>query len=218
MSDATISGPRRASAHQGPSVPLLVAAVLAAWFALVVVLGARGTFEGAPGKPPLPMLLGVVLPLLAFAAAWRAPAFRACALTADLRLLVAVQGWRVVGFGFVALWAFGILPGMFAWPAGVGDMIVGFTTPWVLGALLRRPGFAASPAFRAWNLFGILDLVVAVGLGGLDAALATGAVGEVSTRPMATLPLLLIPAYLVPLILIVEITTLLQLRHAARAR
>ncbi len=193
-------------------VPLLIAIALAAWLGLVVVLGERGMFDGVPGQPPLPMLAGVVAPLLVFLAAWRIPAFRRYALAADPRFIVAVQGWRVVGFGFLLLWAYGILPGMFAWPAGLGDMAVGITAPWVLAALLRRPEFARSRSFLLWNLFGIADLVSALSLGGLSAFLASGVAGEVSTRPMASLPLLLIPAYLVPLILMLEITVLRQAR------
>ena len=216
MPHAWMSESARAGSSKHRPTALLPGGVLAGWLALVVVLGERGSFQGAPGAPPLPMLLGAALPLLAYAGAWRVPAFRAYALAADLRIIVAVQGWRVVGFGFLALWAFGILPGMFAWPAGLGDMVVGLTAPWILAALLRRPGFAASRVFMVWNLFGILDLLTALALGGISAFLATGAAGTVSTRPMADLPLLLIPAYLVPLILMLEITVLLQLRAATR--
>ncbi len=211
MSNATLSQPGRTRVPGASPMPLLVGAVLAVWLAVVVALGVRGLFTTAPGTPPLPILLGVVAPLLVFLAAWRtSAAFRAYVLAADLRFIVAVQGWRAAGFAFLALWAHGILPGMFAWPAGLGDMAIGFTAPWVLAALLRRPGFAASRAFAAWNLFGMLDLIVAVSLGGLSAFLATGAAGEITTRPMALMPLILVPAYLVPLFLMLEITALLQ--------
>ena len=217
MSNATLSQPGRAHAPGASPMPLLVGAVLAVWLAVVVALGAHGMFTTAPGAPPLPILFGVVAPLLVFLAAWRAwAAFRAYVLAADLRFIVAVQGWRAGGLTFLALWAHGILPGMFAWPAGLGDIVVGITAPWVLAALLRRPDFAASRTFAAWNLFGVLDLIVAVSLGGLSAFLASGTAGEITTRPMALMPLVLIPAYLVPIFLMLEITALLQARQAAR--
>jgi hypothetical protein len=89
------------------------------------------------------------------------------------------------------------------------------TAPWVAIALLRRPGFAISRVFVVWNLLGILDLVVAVSVGGLSSAFASGAPGEVTTGPMAQLPLVLIPAYLVPLFVILHLAALFQARRQA---
>jgi hypothetical protein len=89
------------------------------------------------------------------------------------------------------------------------------TAPWVARALVRRPGFAISRVFVVWNLLGILHLVVAVSVGGLSSAFASGAAGEVTTGPMAQLPLVLIPAYLVPLFLILHLAALFQARRQA---
>ena len=115
------------------------------------------------GKPPLPILLGVTVPLLAFFVAYFGwAAFRAFVLAADLRLGAAIQAWRVGGLGFIALYVYGILPGEFALPAGLGDIAIGVTAPWIVIALIRRPGFASSPLFVTWNVLGILDLIVAV--------------------------------------------------------
>ena len=87
------------------------------------------------------------------------------------------------------------------------------TAPWIAFALVRRPGFGTSPVFIGWNLFGILDLVVAVSTGGLHSALAS--TGEVTTAPMAELPLVLIPAYLVPLFVMLHLAALFQARRQA---
>ena len=122
------------------------------------------------------------------------------------------------GLGFLSLYAYGVLPAVFALPAGLGDMAIGFTAPWIILALVRRPAFAASAAFIRWNVLGILDLVVAVTIGTVSAMLASGAPGEISTAPMATLPLLLIPAFLVPLFLMLHITALMQSRQIGRSR
>jgi len=108
-----------------------------------------------------------------------------------------------------------VLPGLFAWPAGLGDIAIGITAPWVAFTLARRPNFAASRLFIVWNLLGILDLVVAVSIGALSSALATGVAGEVTTAPMAQLPLLLIPAYFVPLFVMLHLAALFQARRLA---
>jgi hypothetical protein len=131
--------------------------------------------------------------------------------------VTAIQGWRWAGFSFIGLYAYGVLPGLFAWPAGLGDMAVGLTAPWIVLALVRRPGYSASPRFVIWNLLGILDLVVAVSVAGLVQVRASGAIGEVTVAPMAELPLVLVPAYLVPLFVMLHLSALLQAQRVARA-
>ena len=192
----------------------VVAVVLALWLALVVLLGAARAFVRLPGEIPFPIALGVTAPLLVFLAAFGvSAAFRTFVRTVDLPLLAGIQAWRFAGLGFLALSAHGVLPGLFAWSAGLGDMAIGLTAPWVARVLVRRPSSAASQLFVAWNLLGILDLVVAVSLGALSASLATGAVREVTTGPMAQLPLVLIPGYLVPLFIMLHLVALLQARQ-----
>ncbi|SDC68384.1 hypothetical protein SAMN05444679_104303 [Variovorax sp. CF079] len=195
---------------------LVAAVVLAVWFTLVILLGASGAFVTPPGTPPLPILIGVTAPIIVFLAAfWMSRLFRELVLTADLRLMMAIQAWRFAGLGFLALYAHGVLPGSFAWPAGLGDIAIGVTAPWLLVALIHRPSFAASKTFVVWNALGVLDLVVALGTGALSSALAVGVAGEITTGPMALLPLVLIPAYFVPIFIMLHMAALFQARHLA---
>jgi hypothetical protein len=147
---------------------------------------------------------------------WTIRPLRQFILSADLRLVVGIQAWRWAGFGFLTLYTYRVLPGIFAWPAGLGDMAIGVTAPLVLATLLRRPNFAASKTFVAWNLSGILDLTVAVTIGALIPLLAPNFYGPISTSPMAQLPLVLIPTYLVPTFLILHLTALFQARRLSR--
>jgi hypothetical protein len=120
-----------------------------AWFVLIFILGAQGAFVAQQGAPPLALLIGLSAPLILFLLGyWTIRPLREFVLSADLRLIVGIQAWRWAGFGFLALYAHGVLPGIFAWPAGLGDMAVGVTAPLVLSGLLRRPGFAAGPCRR----------------------------------------------------------------------
>jgi hypothetical protein len=198
--------------HSG--VRLFVTIVLAIWLALVFLFAANGAFVRPPEVPPFPILLSATIPLVVFIAAYLGSgAFRAFVLAADLRLLTAIQAWRAGGLGFLALYAHGILPGLFAWPAGLGDIAIGVTAPWVALALIRRPTFVASRQFVVWNLLGILDLVVAVSAGALSSGFIAGLVGKITTAPMAQLPLVLIPAYFVPLFIMLHLTALFQTRR-----
>ena len=201
------------------AIRLSVILVLTAWFLLVVSLGAVGAFVGRPGTPPVGIAIGVGAPLLLFFAWLRlSQSFRDFVLSLDLRFIAGIQAWRWAGLGFLSLYAHNVLPAVFALPAGLGDMAIGFTAPWMILALVRQPGFAASPTFIRWNVLGILDLVVALLIGTQSATLASGAPGEISTAPMATLPLLLIPVYLVPLFLMLHTTALMQSRRMIRER
>lgn len=171
----------------------------------------QGGIRRAAWDSPVPILLAATVPLLAFLAAyWASHVFHQWVLAIDLPLAAAIQAWRAGGLGFLALYAHGVLPGAFAWPAGLGDIAIGVTTPWVALALFRRPGFAAGRGFAIWNLLGILDLVVAVTAGAMSSLLASGAPGEVTTAPMAQLPLVLIPAFLVPLFVMLHLAGLFQ--------
>ena len=213
--------PRPAESHRdrGSGTRSSVILALAVWLVLVVSLGAFGAFVGPPGKPPVAIAIGIGAPLLLFFGLLRlSRSFRDFVLSLDLHLIAGIQAWRWAGLGFIFLYAQHVLPAMFALTAGLGDMAVGFAAPWMIRALVRRPGFAASPAFIRWNVLGILDLVVAVSLGTLGAILSTGAPGEISTAPMATLPLLVIPAFLVPLFLMLHTAALMQSRQMIRGR
>jgi hypothetical protein len=206
-----------------PSVPALsatgglVAAFFAAWLAVVLYLGVRGAFVASPGAPPLALLIGLVAPLSLFLIGYSTiPQLREFVLSADLRLIVGIQAWRWAGFGFLTLYSYRILPGIFAWPAGLGDMAIGVTAPLVLSSLLRQPGYAASRKFVAWNLAGILDLTVAVSIGALVPLIAPNLYGSVSSAPMSQLPLVLIPTYLVPMFLMMHLTALFQARRLGK--
>ncbi len=213
--------PRPAKSRPGGpgSFRLAIPMVLTVWLLLVVSLGAGGAFVGPPGTPPVPIAIGVGAPLtLFFVSLGLSKSFREFVLALDLRLIVAIQGWRWAGLGFLSLYAHKVLPAVFALPAGLGDMAIGVTAPWIVLALVRQPDFAARGAFIRWNILGILDLVIAVGIGTVSAVLATGAPGEISAAPMATLPLLLIPAFLVPIFLMLHTAALMQSRQLIRSR
>jgi hypothetical protein len=192
-----------------------IAGVLLIWFGLVCALAAGGKFVREPGSWPLPILIGVVAPLLiALAAFLVSPAFRRIVATADLRLLTSMQAWRFAGIALLALGVQGLLPAAFAWSAGLGDIAIGLTAPWIVLALIRRPEFASGRGFLAWNLAGIADLVGAVSLGALSTAYATGAAGEITMTPMAQLPMVLLPAFFVPLFIVLHVIALTRARWA----
>jgi hypothetical protein len=199
------------------NVRSLVFVALALWLGLVSFLASQGGFVGKAGSPPLPLFLGFAIPLAVFLAAYSGwSGFRAFILGADLRLVAAMQAWRWAGLGFLSLYAHGILPWLFAFPAGLGDMAIGVSAPWIVLGLIRRPSFAASGRYVMWNILGITDFVVALSMGTLCSGAfpeITGLIGNLTTSPMTQLPLVLIPAFMVPFFTMLHLTALFQARQ-----
>lgn len=193
---------------------LAVAVVLALWFAAALGLGLIGIFESGPSRPPLPLLAAVVGPPAVFAIAYRtSPGVRAFALGIDLRVLTAIQAWRVAGIIFLALYAFGMLPGLFAWPAGAGDVAIGVAAVVVLRAQLRQSPNVGRYVF--WlNVAGLIDFAGAIATGVLTSNSALGLFYDgLSRASLGVLPLSLIPTFTVPFWIICHMISFLQLRR-----
>lgn len=189
---------------------LLVGALI--WFAAVWWLAARGVFVSGPGRPPATVAIGFAVPILLFLAAVRlSPAWRARVVSVPPIFLIAVNGWRFVGLGFVMAWAEGLLPGGFAWPAGLGDIAMAATAPFVAARVAADDRFRFGGAFLAWNLFGIADFLDAVLLGTLYSWPGSGS--PLTTALMQRLPFALIPCFFVPLVAMGHIVLLEQRRR-----
>jgi hypothetical protein len=198
--------------------PRIVASLLAAWFATSLLASSFHLFLVPPGRPPLPILISVLLPLALFTVWYlSSPAFRGYLLSLSPRLLTLLHAWRIGGFVFLVLATYNILPRLFALPAGWGDIAIGVTAPFV-AYWLATPSHRRT--FIAWHLLGVADLVTAISLGALAPFLDPRelAPNAATTSPMATLPLSLIPTFAVPLLLILHIISIAQARHWAPER
>ncbi len=186
----------------------VTAVLIAAWFVAVLTASAFHVFATPPGQPPLPLGLAVLVPVAAFWLWFRSSEqFRQFALALNPRTLTVVQSWRIVGFVFLVLYTYGILPGLFALPAGWGDIVIGATAP--LAALaLADPQHRSS--FIFWQVLGILDLVLAIFLGAADSFIHPQGI---PTSPATMLPLSIIPTFLVPVLLILHLICIAQARR-----
>ncbi|GAB4527100.1 MAG: hypothetical protein Kow00133_15950 [Amphiplicatus sp.] len=194
---------------RGPIVGTLIV-----WGALSALAAANGLYRSVNGAPPYGLVAAAILPPLAFCAAYgRSAGLRRWTNEIDLGLVTALQGWRVVGATFVFVWGFGMLPPVFAAPAGFGDIAVGVAAPFVALAVWRRsPGWKR--ASYALIVAGLFDFVAAFVTGAL--AREGGALhqpGAVHTGLMAELPLTLIPGYAVPIFAILHLIAFFKLRR-----
>lgn len=191
-----------------------IAALLIVWFAAALVPSWLGFYHGSASRIPT-IQYGLLLPIVAGVALfWRWGLLRRVVEAVPLKWFAGIQFFRVEGAIFLILLAAGRLPGVFAWPAGVGDIAVGLLAPVVAAAYARNPR-AAAGRLRAWNLLGITDLVVAVTTGFLSSPSQFQLFAF--DRPnllISAFPLVMIPVFLVPLAMLLHLASLKKLREA----
>lgn len=185
----------------------LTAGLIAAWFFFALSSSALQWFRNDANRVGLAVAAAAVVPIVVFAL-WFAASekFRQFVLSLDPQILTLAQSWRIVGFTFVLLEARGGLPGIFALPAGYGDMAIGATATlvaWKLASPARRNSFIV------WQFLGIADLITAVTLGTTARLIRPDSTSMVA---MTVLPLSLVPTFLVPLFFIFHVICIAQAR------
>jgi len=161
------------------------AVVFIAWLAGVMLLAGNGFFRFDVWPRGVPIALAATLG--AGYVFLLSRTFREIIAAIPQHWLIAIQTVRILGGVFLVRYLQGELPGVFAIPAGVGDVLTGIFAP-----LVAYWWFAGKPYARAaaiaWNLFGMADLINAVAIGTLTGGGGGGIV----------FPIVLIPIYAVP--------------------
>jgi hypothetical protein len=124
---------------------LLVGAL--AWFGLAFCLAGSGAFVSEPDGRPLALALAFLVPILLFLAAMRIPGWRRLVVSVPPVFLIALNGWRFIGLGFLMGYAEGLLPVGFAWPAGLGDIAMAVTAPFVAARVAADDRFRFGRGF-----------------------------------------------------------------------
>jgi hypothetical protein len=195
---------------------IVAAAVLIGWFILSATLGVLDVYEAVADRVPT-IQYGILLPILLGGVVMaRSSAVGRVLDAVPLQWLTGVQLYRALGGIFLVLYGAGQLPGLFAWPAGLGDVLVGVLAPVVALAYARGPGNNGD-LVAAWNIFGLLDLIVAVGCGfATSPSPVQLAAFDRPNELITAFPLVLIPTYLVPVSVLLHLVSLAKLRRTVR--
>ena len=199
------------SAAKNASPIVFILAILLGWYGLVVLIGQFGGFAArwlfVPNIVWAFILLATVIRRLN-----ASPGFGRLAEALPVNRLINLQVFRVMGVGFISLYIMKLLPGAFALPTGLGDVLVGLSAPLVAYFYLTRKPLGRRLAI-IWNYLGIADLIMSITLGLLTYPEPLQVIPTtVSNGPIAQFPLVLVPVFAVPLSILLHLLTLRRLR------
>jgi len=186
------------------------------WLSIIWSVAITGVFR--PGNSTLPLVpLAIFLPVIVgVPILLRSKRIGKVLDAMPTSWLVGLQVYRVLGGIFLVGWGRGVIPSLFALPAGIGDVTTGLLALPVAYSLASRNGGAVRGAI-AWNIFGLLDFTIAVGIG---LATAPGPFQlikpSVPNTGLGLYPTVLIPAFAVPSSILLHVLSLRQLRRASR--
>jgi hypothetical protein len=184
--------------------------VWATWVLASGLLAHADVYRFAPSKAQPWLPVAMTVSIAAVLLATRIPVVSRILTQPDaLWRLTLPQIFRVVGVNFLVVMALGKLPAVFALPAGLGDIAIGVEAIFVARSLRRG---VVSRRTVWFNILGLVDLVVALGIG------VTAAPGVAhllsltpSTEQIALLPLVLVPTTVVPLAVALHLLSLRKL-------
>jgi len=188
------------------------------WFAVAWSAAINGVFRA--GTSPLPVLpLGIFLPVIIGAPLLLSSKRVGQVLDAmPATWLVALQLYRLFGSWALVAGLRGALPGVLAWPAGIGDVLTGLFA--VLAAIAVATGTAQGRrAAIIWNIFGLADFAVAITLGIITSpGRFQLIVPNVPSIGAGAYPDVLTPAFVIPSSILLHALSLRQLYRSVKPR
>lgn len=177
------------------------------WLALATAVGLTGVLGVMRAGP---QLLALTLTVIAVFLSTRVAFVRQSVDALPLQALVGIHAARFIGIVFLVLGARGSLSPLFAERAGWGDITIA-----TLAVGLLLVGLATTVPRRvllAWNVFGLIDLIVAMG----TATLVVMRGDVPGMQPLLGLPLILVPIFAVPVLFATHVALFRRLRAPTR--
>jgi hypothetical protein len=178
------------------------------WLAVVWSAAINGAFR--PGAFPIPVLPFVTLgpPVIGVFILLRSRRIGEVLDAMPASWIVPLQLVRLQGSTFLIGWVNGTVPGVFALPAGICDVLTAlFAVPVALS--LAAGSFGSRQTAIAWNIFGLLDFAIALPI---SFAIQFALIGPGFGNPTGGLyPIVMIGAFGVPTAIVLHALSLRQL-------
>ena len=198
--------------NKGMRFFIIMSFLLLLWFGAVFLLGNIGFFAKNPLFAPN-IIFGFLVLFHFLRMAYHSKTVQTVAEAIPTTWIVAIQTYRIVGVGFLILYAQKQLPAAFALPSGIGDILVGVSAPFVAILYYLKKPYSKKLAI-VWNIIGIADLVIAVSVGILGFPRPVQFLPLApSTEPLSLFPLVIIPLFAVPLATLLHFLSLRVLQN-----
>jgi hypothetical protein len=192
----------------------ILGVVLLFWAVLAIILATDGFFvTQSATKFQFSTILYIFIPVILGVIVLKyLNSFKTILNAIPVHWIIGIQFLRATGAVFLILYFQDLLPGQFALPAGIGDVLVGISAPLVAYLYYNKTRHAKKIAM-VWNIAGTLDLVLALSFGFLTSPspIQLFAIDN-PNRMIGTYPLVLVPAFAVPLFLLHHIYTFRKLK------
>jgi len=184
------------------STGVILAGLIIVWFIVIYFLILNDSFQIEEDQLNPLFLISVLLPVaLSFIIYKKSKKVQEFIFSIPLYWLIILQVYRNVGVIFLLAMSMGILPSVFAIPAGIGDILFGIFVIPAAYMLFKKIRYARPVAIGV-TIFGIADLVMAFTIG-----LST------SLSAITNSFLVIIPAFFVPLSLVAHMFALIRLKR-----
>jgi len=137
------------------------------WFILSLLLSFKGFFKSTEqfSKGDVSGLIYLIIlmciPIVTFFVLLnKSKSFEKAMNSISLKFIIFIQLYRILGVYFIILLLANRAPALFALPAGLLDILIGISAPFVAFKAIRS--FSVVP--KIWNYIGILDFIIAFSL------------------------------------------------------
>lgn len=179
------------------------------WIVVTAIAGTNGWYEYRRNETHTSIYLTVLAPAVFFLLLYTfSHAIRDWAKSLNLAMLTLPHAWRTVGYTFLALWFYEVLPAGFAAPAGFGDFAVAIAAPFIAVALWLHWKLAITAALW-FHVLGLVDLIVAIMTGTTGFGVAPEHMETID--PMTAFPMVIIPTSFVPLLILSHVMVLIRI-------
>lgn len=196
--------------RQANTIFALVLAFFLVYLAYVGIASVTGLFDEAMLPPKIMRFTFIPLWIFYVLVIFNLPIYKRILGHLPAADLIKIHVFRIIGGSFLVLGLMGHLPMVIALIAGLGDLTIAITAPFVGQAVHNKKPYAKRLAL-VWNIFGLLDIIATSVLALLLTkwSMDTGSQG---VEVLASFPFCFIPAFAPATIIFLHISFFKKLK------
>lgn len=157
------------------------------YLAYASLLALKGVFNVNSIPPKVMVFTAIPLTIILFVIIGNTKLFKRLLRSITLESLITLHVFRLLGVFFLLLYFYHLLPGGFAFSAGMGDIITAILAVPVAKMVSKGKPGSLKIAF-AWNIFGSLDIITLLVIVVINAVKAEQGQAEMNLFPFVWFP------------------------------